>query len=129
MSMLFAEVLGLATADGHKTSRRPKMEGHESGHDIVVQQQFEPHLLCDGSGVGYTAGEAHNITTTTTTNTPQNNRLPSIWTASWRLKKDDESAGWRVDAASMEKIHGVDVSSFASYKSPKGEWVNSCVRA
>lgn len=73
-------------------------QSHEGRNDIVFPRvvQFESH----------TAREAS---------------IESLWT-SWRLKKDHENACWRVDAASMEKIHGVDVSSFASYKSPKGEW-------
>lgn len=83
----------------------PRMSSHRN--DIVCPTgkegaQFESHLLCDRTGVVY-AG------------------IESPWT-SWRLKKDYENSCWRVDAASMEKIHGVDVSSFASYKSPKGEW-------
>lgn len=68
--------------------------GGPTGNGVV---HFESHLLCDRSV-----------------------SIEIPWT-SWRLKKDYENACWKVDAASMEKIHGVDVSSFASYKSPKGE--------
>lgn len=63
---------------------------------------FQSHLLCDNRAVRCNTHQLQHFT--------------------WRLITCDDHAFWSVDAASMEGIHGVDVSWLHHpQKSPKGQ--------